>query len=79
MAKHETTAEFELLASAANLIKPDLYKDHSAWKESPFEWIVYLPSGSKGRLGKRLVSQWCALKGLSVSRSSDFRSRYDRQ
>ena len=73
MAGDENTpdVEFEQFAAAANVIRPEFFRDDSAWVGSPFEWILYLPSGSKGALGKRLVSQWCALKGLSVDRSPD--------
>ncbi len=67
----KTNADFELLASAANYIKNDFEKDRSDWKGSPFEWILNLPTGSKGSLGKRLVKQWCALKELGVDRSPD--------
>ena len=63
--------DFALLASAANFIKPEFERDHSAWAGSPFEWILNLPSGSKGKLGKRLVYQWCAIKGLSIGSSPD--------
>lgn len=64
-------AEFELLASAANYIKKDFIKDRSEWRDSQFEWVLNLPTGSKGSLGKRLVKQWCALKELAVDRSPD--------
>ena len=63
--------EFELLATAANYIKDEFEKDTSAWYGSPFEWALRLPSGSKGKLGKRLVYQWCAIKGLSIDSSPD--------
>jgi hypothetical protein len=62
---------FELLASTANFIEPEFQRDLSAWGGSPFEWILSLPSGSKGKLGKRLVYQWCAAQGLSVDRCRD--------
>lgn len=65
------TTDFELLASAANYIRSDFQEDRVAWKDSPFEWVLQLPAGSKGRLGKQLVYQWCALKGLAVDRSPD--------
>lgn len=71
MNNHKTTKEFNLLASAANYIKEDLEKDYLSWKDSPFEWVLRLPAGSKGKLGKHLVYQWCAVKGLSVDRSPD--------
>ncbi len=63
--------EFALLASAANFIKKDIEKDFSGWESSPFEWILKLPTGSKGKLGKLLVYQWCAVKGLSLDKSPD--------
>lgn len=68
---HTTDAEFKLLSSAAQYIKPEFQKDHSTWAGSPFEWVLTLPSGSKGKLGKRLVYQWCAVKGLSIGTSPD--------
>jgi hypothetical protein len=66
-----TTSDFDLLASAANYIKGDLEKSYVAWKDSPFEWVLRLPPGSRGKLGKQLIFQWCALKGLAVDRSPD--------
>lgn len=69
----KSTSDFDLLAAAANFIKKDFIdeKEDKEWIGSPFIWIKILPSGSKGRLGKRLVFQWCALKGLSVDHSPD--------
>jgi hypothetical protein len=66
-----TTPDFNLLASGATYIKSDLEKDIVAWKDSPFEWVLKLPAGSKGKLGKHLIYQWCGVKGLSVDRSPD--------
>jgi hypothetical protein len=57
MPKKATTPEFELLASAANFIRPEFEKDKSPWAGSQFEWVLRLPSASKGKLGKRLVNQ----------------------
>jgi len=71
MIEKTISPEFELLASAANFIKPEFKKDESIWAQSPFEWILTLPSASKGKLGKRLVYQWCAIKGLSIGSSPD--------
>jgi hypothetical protein len=66
-----TTLDFNLLSISANFIKSDLEKDYAAWESSPFEWVLKLPAGSKGKLGKHLIYQWCAVKGLSVDRSPD--------
>jgi hypothetical protein len=66
-----TNSDFDLFANAANFIKGDLEKEYAAWKDSPFEWVLRLPAGTKGKLGKQLVNQWCALKGLAVDKSPD--------
>jgi hypothetical protein len=71
MTKRATTPEFELLASAADFIRPEFEKENSPWAQSRFEWVITLPSASKGKLGKRLVYQWCAVKGLSIDSSPD--------
>ena len=71
MTEKATTPEYELLASAANFIRPEFEKGKSPWTGSQFEWVLRLPSASKGKLGKRLVNQWCALKGLSIASSPD--------
>jgi hypothetical protein len=63
--------DFDLLATAANYIKADFQVDDQTWVGSPFDWVLDLPPGSKGKLGKKLVYQWCALKGLAVDRSPD--------
>jgi hypothetical protein len=65
------SAEFELLATAANFIKSEFKKEDSLWAGSQFEWALNLPSASKGKLGKRLIYQWCAVKGLSIGSSPD--------
>lgn len=67
----ETTPDFELLATAASYIRNDFNEEYGEWASSPFKWVLDLPAGSKGRLGKLLVYQWCALKGLAVNRSTD--------
>src|SRR5512138_990676 len=71
MTEKNLSPEFDLLASAAKFIKPEFQRKQSSWAESPFEWVITLPSASKGKLGKRLVYQWCALKGLSIDGCPD--------
>ena len=71
MPTQKSNPEFALLASAATYIRSDIESDYAIWQGSPFEWIVRLPAGSKGKLGKQLVYQWSALKGLSVDKSPD--------
>lgn len=67
----DTSPEFKLLATASTYLRQDFEEGYKLWADSPFEWILHLPAGSKGKLGKQLVYQWCALKGLAVDRCSD--------
>jgi hypothetical protein len=67
----ESTSDFKLLATASSYIRKDFEEGNKEWANSPFEWILDLPAGSKGRLGKLLVYQWSALKGLAVDRCTD--------
>jgi len=67
----ETTLDFKLLATASTYLRQDFEEDFNSWNDSPFEWILHLPAGSKGKLGKLLIYQWCALKGLAVDKCSD--------
>lgn len=71
MTTPNSSSDFNLLATAANYIKKDFEQDSLDWCGSPFEWVLSLPAGSKGKLGKQLVFQWCALKNLAVSHSPD--------
>jgi hypothetical protein len=66
-----TNQEFQLLSAASRIIRSEFQEQNQAWLESPFNWILTLPAGSKGKLGKKLIYQWCALKELSVDRSPD--------
>jgi hypothetical protein len=43
--------------------------DLGEWVGSPFAWIKILPSGTKGKIGKELVSAWCRANDLEVDRS----------
>ncbi len=71
MSEVELPSDFKLLSTAANYIRKDFVQDNVDWQGSPFEWVLNLPAGSKGKLGKQLVFQWCALKSLAVSHSPD--------
>jgi hypothetical protein len=71
MSNFDTNPDFQLLATASSYLRKDFEEGYKEWVNSPFEWILHLPAGSKGRLGKLLVYQWCALKGLAVDRCND--------
>lgn len=63
--------EVQLLAHAASFIRNEFIDSEDKWEDSPFKWIVKLPSASKGKIGKRLVAQWCALKDFTINKSPD--------
>lgn len=39
----------------------------AAWFDSPFGWILSLPSSTRGAIGKRLVEHWCTRRGFTVT------------
>ncbi len=62
--------DVRILASLSAAIAPD-YKvaDDDPWLGSPFEWILRVPSRTKGAIGESLVAGWAAAKGFDVTRS----------
>lgn len=62
--------DVRILASLSAAIAPD-YKvaDDDPWVGSPFEWILRVPSRTKGAIGEALVAGWAAAKGFDVTRS----------
>ena len=56
-------SNFELFSKAADFLRNEIDIPKKEWKGSPFEWILHLPSATKGLLGKRLIAQWGALEG----------------
>jgi hypothetical protein len=71
MTNQNRISDYDLLANSAQYIRSEFDEHYVAWNTSPFRWILNIPSASKGKLGKRLIAQWCALKGLAVNSSPD--------
>lgn len=67
----DTNSDFELFATITAHIRPEFEERNEAWKGSSFAWVKNLSTGSRGKLGKRLVSAWCAAKGLLIDASSN--------
>lgn len=65
------SSDFELLASIGNHIREELEANDEVWKDSKFAWVKNLPPASKGKLGARLISAWCAARGLRIDSSPD--------
>lgn len=60
--------DVRILASLSAAIAPD-YKvaDDDPWLGSPLEWILRVPSRTKGAIGESLVAGWAAAKGFDVT------------
>ena len=58
-----------MAASAASLAPRYVASDDDPWVGSPFEWILRVPSRTKGAIGELLVSEWASTVGLDVRRS----------
>lgn len=54
-------AKADVMASRGNMER---------WVDSPFEWIIALPSRTKGRAGELLVEHWLTKVGFTVTRAS---------
>lgn len=63
-------ADVRILAGLASTLAPDyMAPEDDPWRGSPFEWILRVPSRTKGAIGEALVAGWAAAKGFDVSRS----------
>jgi len=65
---------YELLIEANEHLKKQNSERQSQWIGSPFEWLIYLPSRSRGAVGEKLVEAWLTKQGfiLFPSKCSDF-------
>ncbi len=70
MIKRIIDEDVKLLASLSAAIAPDYaVAEDDPWVGSPFEWILRVPSRTKGAIGEALVAGWAAAKGFDVTRS----------
>lgn len=65
-----TVNDYELMASASQKLFGEVARS-DAWSGSPFEWIRAVPSATKGRVGKVLVTEWARSVGLFVAGAPD--------
>lgn len=62
--------EVQILAGLAATLAPDYAPAaNNPWLGSPFQWILAVPSRTKGAIGEALVAGWSAAKGFDVVRS----------
>lgn len=67
----EISQEFEMLATTASILQEDWEEKSDLWKNSPMEWITFLPARSKGKLARRLITTWLSSKGLEFEREKN--------
>lgn len=64
--------EVQILAGLASSLAPDYVPAiDDPWLGSPFQWILAVPSRTKGAIGEALVAGWSAAKGFDVVRSTN--------
>jgi hypothetical protein len=61
-------SHFEKLAKISSAYEKAAAPPSAAWKGSPFEWILSIPSRSKGAYGEKLVQELFRLNGFDVKR-----------
>ena len=62
--------DVRILAGLAAALEPDYAPSpDDPWEGSPFQWILRVPSRTKGAVGEALVAGWCAAKGFDVIRA----------
>lgn len=63
-------ADVQLLAAISSSLAPKYApREDDPWIGSPFEWILRVPSRSKGAIGELLVSRWAEERGFDVRKS----------
>ncbi len=67
-----TDQDVQILAALSTTLAPDyLPAADDPWIGSPFQWILRVPSRTKGAIGEALVAGWAAAKGFDVVRSKN--------
>lgn len=63
--------QFGLLVESSESLKGQFARDDELWRGSPFEWMVSLPSRTKGAFAEAVLSSWLVKNGFKVQRSPD--------
>jgi len=54
-----------ILSDLSNTMREDRSRGEE-WEGSPFEWMLSLPPGTKGAVGRQMISYWADFAGLEV-------------
>lgn len=71
MSRSDPSHQFSLLVDSSESLKGEYRRDDASWKGSPFEWMISLPSRTKGAFAEALVSSWLTKNGFAIQRSPD--------
>ena len=52
-----------------NELSAEYSEQLEGWKDSPFRWILALPSRTRGAVGEKIVAEWLKSNGCTISRS----------
>lgn len=62
--------DYEVMTSASAKLLGNIAQN-DGWSGSPFEWIRGVPSATKGRVGKALITEWARAVGLFIEGAPD--------
>ena len=65
-----SSADFDRFVEAANDLAAQHPEIHD-WEGSPFEWILAVAPGTRGKIGRQLVAAWARNSGFHVEMFSE--------
>jgi hypothetical protein len=75
MANHASRGDLDTLIASVNRL--ELHQPVTTeWSASPFAWLLDLPSGTRGAVGRRLIEEWINSMGVPVHQETANNQRY---
>jgi site-specific DNA-methyltransferase (adenine-specific) len=68
--QEQANADFDFITSTARYFRSEIEEISDQWQDSPLGWMYKLAPGKKGSLAKKIITVWCASKGLDVQHTS---------
>jgi len=62
----ELSEDFKSLAATASMLENEFKARDRFWANSPFEWMHYLTSSQKEKIGKELILSWLEREGIAL-------------
>ena len=67
--ENEGGSDFQDLVIASSHLQRELEETSEFWKDSPFEWILQLPSRKKGKFARELVQTWLSQEKYKITKA----------